>query len=77
MHLTLLLRGKVEAIQDLWLLQILIQKILWLLLISFLFGKMWIQDKIGIIGICGWGGMALNAAALDTRIKATVAIYHV
>ena len=28
-------------------------------------------DKIGIIGICGWGGMALNAAALDTRIKAT------
>lgn len=28
--------------------------------------------KIGIIGICGWGGMALNAAALDTRIKATV-----
>ena len=30
-------------------------------------------DKIGIIGICGWGGMAMNAAALDTRIKATVA----
>ena len=30
-------------------------------------------NKIGIIGICGWGGMALNAAALDTRIKATVA----
>lgn len=29
-------------------------------------------DKIGIIGICGWGGMALNAAALDPRIKATV-----
>ncbi len=29
-------------------------------------------DKIGIIGICGWGGMALNVAALDTRIKATV-----
>ncbi len=29
-------------------------------------------DKIGIIGICGWGGMALNAAAIDTRIKATV-----
>ena len=29
-------------------------------------------DKIGIIGICGWGGMALNTAALDTRIKATV-----
>lgn len=39
------LRGKVEAIQDLWLLQILIQKILWLLLISFLFGKMWIRIK--------------------------------
>ena len=31
------------------------------------------QDRIGIIGICGWGGMALNVAALDTRIKATVA----
>lgn len=30
------------------------------------------QEKIGIIGICGWGGMALNTAALDTRIKATV-----
>jgi len=30
-------------------------------------------EKIGIIGICGWGGMALNAAALDTRIKAAVA----
>ena len=30
-------------------------------------------DKIGIIGICGWGGMALNTAALDTRIKAAVA----
>jgi hypothetical protein len=29
-------------------------------------------EKIGIIGICGWGGMALNAAVLDTRIKATV-----
>jgi hypothetical protein len=29
-------------------------------------------EKIGIIGICGWGGMALNAASLDTRIKATV-----
>jgi len=29
-------------------------------------------DKIGIIGICGWGGFALNAAAIDTRIKATV-----
>ncbi|EGE53297.1 alpha/beta hydrolase [Streptococcus parauberis] len=29
-------------------------------------------DKIGIIGICGFGGMAINAAALDTRIKATL-----
>jgi hypothetical protein len=29
-------------------------------------------ERIGIIGICGWGGFALNAAALDTRIKATV-----
>ena len=29
--------------------------------------------KIGIVGICGWGGMAINAAALDPRIKATVA----
>lgn len=29
-------------------------------------------EQIGIIGICGWGGMALNAAAIDTRIKATV-----
>ena len=31
-------------------------------------------ERIGIIGICGWGGMALNAAAIDTRIKATAAI---
>lgn len=30
-------------------------------------------QRIGIIGICGWGGMAINAAAIDTRIKATVA----
>lgn len=30
-------------------------------------------EKIAIIGICGWGGMALNAAAIDTRIKAAVA----
>ncbi len=30
-------------------------------------------EKIGIIGICGWGGLALNAAAIDTRIKAAVA----
>ena len=29
-------------------------------------------EKIGIIGICGWGGLALNTAAIDTRIKATV-----
>lgn len=29
-------------------------------------------ERIGIVGICGWGGMALNAATLDTRIKATV-----
>ena len=29
-------------------------------------------DEIGILGICGWGGMALNAAAMDTRVKATV-----
>lgn len=29
-------------------------------------------ERIGIIGICGWGGMALNVAALDTRIKATI-----
>ena len=31
-------------------------------------------ERIGIIGICGWGGMALNAAAIDTRIKATAAM---
>lgn len=31
-------------------------------------------ERIGIIGICGWGGMALNAAAIDTRIKATVTV---
>ena len=30
-------------------------------------------NRIGIIGICGWGGMGLNAAAMDTRIRATVA----
>lgn len=30
------------------------------------------KDKIGIIGICGWGGLALNVASIDTRIKATV-----
>jgi len=35
-------------------------------------------ERIGITGICGWGGIALNAAAADPRIKATVAstIYH-
>lgn len=32
------------------------------------------SERIGIIGICGWGGMALNAAAIDTRIKATVTV---
>ena len=31
-------------------------------------------ECIGIIGICGWGGMAINAAAIDTRIKATAAM---
>ena len=31
-------------------------------------------ERIGIIGICGWGGMAVNTAALDTRIKATAAM---
>ena len=31
-------------------------------------------QRIGIIGICGWGGMAINAAALDPRIKATAAM---
>lgn len=30
------------------------------------------KERIGVLGICGWGGMALNVAALDTRIKATV-----
>ena len=30
-------------------------------------------ERIGILGICGWGGMAVNAAAVDTRIKATIA----
>ena len=32
------------------------------------------SGRIGIIGICGWGGMAVNAAAIDTRIKATAAM---
>ena len=31
------------------------------------------SERIGILGVCGWGGIALNAAALDPRIKATVA----
>lgn len=31
------------------------------------------SNRIGILGICGWGGLAVNAAAVDTRIKATVA----
>ncbi|SCH69954.1 Uncharacterized conserved protein [uncultured Clostridium sp.] len=31
-------------------------------------------ERIGIIGICGWGGMAINAAVIDTRIKATAAM---
>ena len=31
-------------------------------------------EQIGIIGICGWGGLALNAAAMDTRIKGTVTV---
>ena len=31
-------------------------------------------NRIGMIGICGWGGMAINAAALDTRVKATAAM---
>lgn len=31
------------------------------------------RERIGIIGVCGWGGMALNAAAIDKRIKAVVA----
>ena len=29
-------------------------------------------ERVGLLGICGWGGMALNAAAMDTRVKATV-----
>ncbi|MFR4639104.1 MAG: acetylxylan esterase [Streptococcus parasanguinis] len=34
-------------------------------------------DRIGIIGICGWGGIALNAAAIDPRIKRDYCINHV
>ena len=33
-----------------------------------------VDGAVGILGICGWGGMALNAAAMDTRIRATAAI---
>ncbi|MDO5328303.1 MAG: alpha/beta hydrolase, partial [Clostridia bacterium] len=32
------------------------------------------SDRIGIIGICGWGGLSLNTAAIDTRVKATAAM---
>ena len=31
-------------------------------------------DRIGILGVCGWGGLAINAAAVDTRVKATVTV---
>ena len=31
------------------------------------------ENRIGILGVCGWGGLAINAAAIDTRVKATVA----
>lgn len=34
-------------------------------------------ERIGIIGICGWGGMAVNAAAIDTRIKADGSVHDV
>ena len=30
------------------------------------------SEKVGIIGICGWGGMALQTACIDTRVKATI-----
>ena len=41
--------------------------------VDFLFTRDFIDpERVGILGICGWGGMALNAAAMDTRIKATV-----
>lgn len=41
--------------------------------VDFLFTRDFVDtEKVGILGICGWGGMALNAAAMDTRIKATV-----
>mgnify|MGYP002521213793 FL=1 len=32
------------------------------------------ENKVGIVGICGWGGFAINTACVDTRIKATVAV---
>ncbi len=35
------------------------------------------SEKIGIIGICGWGGMAVQTAALDTRIKGNCCNYYV
>lgn len=42
--------------------------------VDFLFAQKNVdKEKIGILGICGWGGIALNTAAIDTRIKATVA----
>ena len=31
-------------------------------------------ERVGILGVCGWGGLAINAAAVDTRVKATVAV---
>ena len=43
--------------------------------IDYLFSRKDVDaDKVGICGICGWGGFALNVAAVDTRIKATAAI---
>jgi hypothetical protein len=35
------------------------------------------RERIGVIGICGWGGMALNAVAVDKRVKAVVATHDV
>lgn len=43
--------------------------------VDFLYGQEIVDTaKVGIIGICGWGGIALNAAAIDPRIKATTAV---